>query len=472
MNALDDHFLVTALGTNLLSVDGLPGTYNGLAIDSRRVNEGAIFLALPGSKTDGHNFIDAAQTKGAKAIICQADWTGKPQANVTYYRVQNTFDALRALATARRGQLKGTVVAVAGSVGKTTTKEMIASLFASTFSKVVATEGSQNGFLGIPLTILNTPIDCQVLVIEIGIDAPGAMIQHLEMVRPDAGIVTAIAPEHLEQLKDMETVAHEENLSLRWVHEHSGVAVINMDDPYIAPLYDELNGGQLISFGFTRGPTKKHIGGQIIPHGSEEKLMISGLGIEDYTLPLPLSGVHNARNLLGAVAIARHFGLTPKALSAGISKFTPLEGRSVQKILPSGALIFCDYYNASPAAMLAAFDTVAGLAQKRGGRILACIADMLELGDEEEMLHRNLATPIIEHRFDTVLSVGTRMTWLIDELKKRGFVGQIVTFPSPASVGKYLLDHLQPTDVVLMKGSRSMKMEEAYKVLLSHNWES
>ena len=309
-------------------------------------------------------------------------------------------------------------------------------------------------------------------MIEIGIDAPGAMIQHLEMTRPDAGIVTAIAPEHLEHLKDMETVAYEENLSLRWIHEHSGVAAINLDDPYIAPLFDELIGGQVISFGFTQEPDRNHIRGQIISHNSEEKIMISGLGIENFTLPLPLAGVHNARNLLGAVAIAHRLGLSPKALSAGISNFTPLEGRSVENILPSGALIFCDYYNASPAAMLAAFDTVADLAQKRGGRIIACVADMLELGKEEESLHRKLAAPIIEHRFDSVLSVGSRMAWLIDELKNQQFVGQLGTFPNPASAGKYLLNELRPTDVVLIKGSRSMKMEEVYKVLSSHNWQS
>jgi UDP-N-acetylmuramoyl-tripeptide--D-alanyl-D-alanine ligase len=197
--------------------------------------------------------------------------------------------------------------------------------------------------------------------------------------------------------------------------------------------------------------------------------MISGLGLEDFTLNLPLSGVHNARNLLGAIAIARHFGLSPKALSDGISNFTPPEGRSVQKLLPNGALAFCDFYNASPAAMVAAFDTVADLAQKRGGRIIACIADMLELGEEEETLHRNLAIPIIEHRFDLVLSVGMRMTWLVEELKKRRFVGQVITFPNPTSAGKHLQGNLRPKDVVLIKGSRSMKMEETYKSLLSHN---
>ena len=250
----DDSFLVDALKDQLVQREGPDtGPYTGWAVDSRKVTDDAIFAALAGSQSDGHQFIAAACAKGAKAVLCRTDWTGHPPAGVTFYRVKDPFEALRLLGRKWRSKLQCPVIAVAGSVGKTTTKEMTAALLRGKFSRVTATKGSENGFLGIPLTLLRTPLDCQALVVEIGIDAPGAMAQHLEMVRPTVGLVTAIAPEHLEQLHDLETVAKEESLCLEWIANHGGPAIINGDDPFLSPLRHSLHARHPVAFGLDPG---------------------------------------------------------------------------------------------------------------------------------------------------------------------------------------------------------------------------
>jgi UDP-N-acetylmuramoyl-tripeptide--D-alanyl-D-alanine ligase len=464
-----DAFLVSALGDLLIGVEGTPGTYQGWAIDSRKVNGGDIFVALSGDKTDGHEFIEAAIKRGAKAILCRGNWSGPKSKSAAFYLVKDPFQAMQMVAKAWRAKLSCPVIAVAGSVGKTTTKEMTAALLRGAFTKVSATLGSENGFIGIPLTLLRAPLDCEALVVEIGIDAPGAMAQHLEMVLPDIGIVTSIAPEHLEQLHDLDTVAREENLCLEWISSHGGTAVINGDDPRICPLRHSLPEDRIVTYGLNDGSEEFDVIGKAIGSGPQGQLVVHGLGVDSLTMPSPLPGLHNARNLLGAFTIVRKLGLTPTQILGGLGTFKASEGRSLLKTLPSGTALYCDFYNASPASMEAAFATVAPLSQQRQGRRIAFLGDMLELGPTEEVLHRNLAASLIGYHFDMVLTVGPRMVALVDELKKRQFSGILRHDMDPAPLAHWLVPQLKASDVVLIKASRGMALERAYRVLSACN---
>jgi UDP-N-acetylmuramoyl-tripeptide--D-alanyl-D-alanine ligase len=468
MEGLNDLFVSEALRGALLSKEGSGGDFTKVVIDSRRVSTGSIFIAIPGDRVDGHSYIEAAQIAGARGIICHADWTVHPHAGVTFYRVNDTLAAFRQLASAWRSKVSQPVLAVAGSVGKTTTKEMLAALLRGRFATVGATQGSENGFVGIPLTMLRYQHNTGAFVIEVGIDEPGAMAQHMEVVRPSGGIVTAIEPEHLEKLGDLATVAREEALCLRWLAKSHGILAINCDDPWLAPLLDQLVSpkGKIVSYSLEeRLPASDtHLAGQC---AADAMLSVSGLGLHDVTMKVPLPGMHNARNLLGAVALARAVGLSAEEILRGLDSFVPPEGRSLAKQIPGGPLVHCDYYNASPASMAASFQTAALFQRGAGGQLIACLGDMLELGHLEESYHRALARDLIDLNYDAVYCAGHRMEWLKDELKKQEYRGILLWYPDSILLASDVAPKIRPADVVLVKGSRGMNMERVWHALSS-----
>jgi UDP-N-acetylmuramoyl-tripeptide--D-alanyl-D-alanine ligase len=304
--------------------------------------------------------------------------------------------------------------------------------------------------------------DHQAAVIEIGIDEIGAMEKHAELVAPTAALLTSIGPEHLEKLKDVPTVAREEAVLLRKVAASGGIVAVNLDDPYIRPLWDELPGPRKIGYALGDGPTPK---GSIY-HGRLTRNGLSISGQADFELPLPLPGRHNAMNLLGVASLAHAMGLSPAEILSGLTNFRGADGRSQVRELPGGPTVICDYYNASPPSVAAGLDLLAELSGGRRARF-ACLADMLELGSEEERFHRELAPRIITQRVENVFLFGQRMLGLADELRKRGFAGRLEHFPTRPDLARALAESARKGDVVLIKGSHSMKMEEVFQALQS-----
>lgn len=435
---------------------------NRVWTDSRTIAAGDLFVAYKGEVMDGHDFIAQAVERGCRAVLCEKYPSAAPQEGVDIFLVENTLESFRILAKTWRGFLGTNLIAVAGSVGKTTTKDILAAMLSGKWPKVLKTTGSQNGFFGIPMTLMELRDEHDAAVIEVGIDAPDAMLQHIDVVRPDVALVTAISEEHLEWLKDLKTIAYEENLILQETAQAGGVAIINLDDPWIKPMMESIKSSTKIGFTMQGSAGPQTLRGQLVDAG--EVLEVSGMNISKFSVPMPLPGEHNARNLLGAVAAALVVGVKPDEIKKGMESFAPSGGRSQMEKTPSGLQVLCDFYNANPASMKAAFE-VAKSSHKTGSLWL-CLADMKELGEQEEALHRDLAASILKLPKDTkILLYGERMNWLSDELRKQKFSGMLENFSSHETLGSHLKKHLQKNDFVLLKGSRSMKMERVWESL-------
>ncbi|MFZ9594860.1 MAG: UDP-N-acetylmuramoyl-tripeptide--D-alanyl-D-alanine ligase [Bdellovibrionia bacterium] len=464
--------------------------FTQVTTDSRQVTPGCLFVALSGEKYDGHDFISVAVERGARGILCRKGHPIVGTKEVSIFFVEDTLKAFRKLAAAWRKEFLIPMVVVAGSAGKTTTKELLAAILRGKWSSVLKTQGSQNGYVGIPMTLLELRAHHQAAVIEVGIDEVGAMQSHMNLVGAEYVILTAIGPEHLEKLQDVPTVAREEGLAILHVIKNQGTALINLDDPWIRPFGVTPNEGNkiLYSLGGQQGPSpevsaflERHSsasfsgGRSTIPGNfllgtlieSGKKLQISGMGREELSLPLPLMGSHNASNLLGAVAAAVALGLTPQEIQAGLKTFTGLEGRSQLKELSSGVSVLCDYYNAQPASVVAGLQLLKQLSleSSRKGATWACLGDMLELGPNEELFHRELAAPLMDLQVEHVLLYGPRMKALADELHRLKFSGHLSYHESHAELAREVIQKVRAGDVVLIKGSRGMKMETLWKAL-------
>lgn len=438
--------------------------FSAIVTDSRKITPGCLFIAIPGETFDGHDFIQSAMEKGAKGILSRQSHPALANApqDVCIFAVTDTLTAYREIAKAWRAHFKIPVAMVAGSNGKTTTKELLFALFQGKWERVLKTQGSQNGFVGIPLTLLELTNAHQAAVIEVGIDEPGTMKGHVDVVHPDVSVLTVIQPEHLEKLIDIDTVAREEGYALSETLSRNGMIAVNLDDTRIFPHFNTSSGTKL---GYTLEPTTPLPSPNIL-HGKIsadlKTLEVSSAGFKTVEkFPLPLPGKHNATNLLAAIAVATLVGLTPDEMRKGLARFNAPEGRSQVKTLNDGTKVICDYYNSQPASLKAGIELLRELSTQSERWL--CLADMLELGPNEEAFHREPAGWIESLGQANVLLYGKRMSWLQDELKKRGFRGKLMHFSTHADLAKELAQDAKPGATVLIKGSNSMKMGEVWK---------
>ena len=473
--------------------------FTQISTDSRQIRKGGLFVALSGERFDGHHFAMDALKTGATGFLLEKgrvpqellSHTSNKEAEKTVhiFEAENTLEALRKISHLWYLSLSLPTMVVAGSVGKTTCKEMLAALLSGRFNQVLKTQGSENGFLGIALTLLRLRKTHQAAVIEVGIDDIGAMQEHLNTLQPTAALVTAIGPEHLFQLKDLDTVAREEGLALEDTAHKGGMVIINLDDPYLAPYAKKLAEKDLICCTLQgnsqsySGPTddlahRNLLTGHIIhsAHG-QANLVLKGLKFENLSLPLPLPGEHNARNLLLAVAMARAIGqLSDPEILAGLEnfekEFEQAFGRSRLEQLDQ-TQVLCDYYNANPSSMQAALKTLKEISVK--GQAWACLGDMRELGKEEEKFHRELAPAVMDAELDQLILLGPLMRHLAEELKKKKFKGKVRHFPLDSSkrdkqdvyqeMAHLLKQELGDNDKLLIKGSRGLAMEKIWQLL-------
>lgn len=459
---MNSDFVSQALG---LPVPSSSHKFVSVTTDSRKIQPGCLFVALKGEKFDGHDFISSAIQAGATGILHQNGASLPAQAgSVAFFPVADTLEAYRKLGAEWRRKFQIPLIGIAGAHGKTTTKEILTAILRGRWPEVLKTEGSQNGFVGIPMTLLELRPAHGAAVIEIGIDEIGAMEKHLKIVQPTASLVTAIGPEHLERLVDVATVAREESLALSEVAAAGGCIAIALDDPWLEPLAGKIPKGQKIAYSLEG----RHAAGVETLNGELSadlrSLRLTGMGLDGLDLPLPLLGRHNAANLLAAAAMARAQGLSRDEITQGLKTFQGAYGRSEIRELPAGRNpVLCDYYNANPASVSAGLEL---LTQISGGKPRwACLADMLELGTEEEQFHRSLAPKLLDLGIEHVLLYGNRMKWLEAELKSKKYKGYLKHFTTHSELAHALRNGIKPRDAVMIKGSRSMRMEEVWKSL-------
>jgi len=421
---------------------------SGVSTDSRTIAPGDVFFALVGERFDGHQFLRQATEGGAMAVVIS---DGAAATLLTDYGgaiiiVADTTKALGDLAASYRRTLDCVVIAITGSCGKTSAKEMLGQVL-ETKLKGQRAESSFNNFIGVPLTIFRSEPDDDYLILELGTSAAGELRRLCEIARPDVGVVTCVGPAHLEALGRIEGVAQEKEDLVRAVGQ-AGLVVLNCDDPHVAAMADVAQ-APVCTFGVTDGDV---LADQIEPDARGIVFQLDS-GTE---VRLPVPGRHNVLNALAAVAVARHMGLAEETIVAALARYRSPKMRLVREELPGGVTLLDDAYNANPTSSLAALEVLC--IQEVEGRCVLVQGDMLELGEQSQSLHTRLGEAIAESEVDLLITVGveTKATSLAAAEK-----GELVRlhFDDSGSAAEEVVPLLVAGDVVLVKGSRGMALE-------------
>ena len=420
--------------------------------DSRTLEKSDVFFALKGPRYDGHDFIREAATKGAAWLVV-SDPDRVPPALKKNLRVTTVDDTLRAygdLARATRQKFKVPVVAVTGSCGKTTVKELIAHVLSKKF-RVLKSRGTENNLVGVPKTLLQLDASVEVAVLELGTNRPGEIAALSSIATPQIAVITQIGSSHLEGLKSMESVKAEK-LSILQSLERGGTILVNGQDPMLAGVKSGVH--RVLKVGFQSSCDTA--AEQIWCHEKG-----SSFTVEKNLMETPLLGRHNILNCLFAVVAARALGMGFSEIRMALADFRPPAGRlSLRET--DGIRFLDDSYNANPTSFRVALETLKEL-KGRGKKGIVC-GDMLELGPDEEKYHRELGAQMADQFPDFVIAVGSRCGALADEALKKGYDPQRMhAVKDSVEAGGILRQMVQPGDCVLVKGSRGMKMERIFQ---------
>ncbi|HHY33404.1 MAG TPA: UDP-N-acetylmuramoyl-tripeptide--D-alanyl-D-alanine ligase [Firmicutes bacterium] len=442
---------------------GPPGApvFSAVCTDSRNVVGGEIFFALTGAKFDGHDFAAQAVAKGARGIVASRfDKVAGLAASVPVVVVDDPLKALQRLARYHRCRLGIPVVAVTGSTGKTTTKDMAHSIFMERM-RSARTEENFNNEVGVPLTLLALDPRHEICVVEIGMRGKGQIRELAEIVRPDVGVVTNVGPSHVELLGSVENVALAK-AELVEALGPDGVAVLNADCEYTAAMKDKTC-AKAVFFGIDHDADVRASDIEVLGEAGTRFTM--SYGQRSFRVHVPVPGVHHVYDALAAGAAALVMGLDSFAVAQGLAHFEPSHGRSGMVETPRGFTVIDDTYNANPASMkaaLAALRDVAG-----GRRKIAVLGNMLELGEISAEAHRELGRAAVAHGCDVLVTVGDLARLAGEEALRLGKSPRHVVMCSTNAQAVNALDGLvEPGDVILVKGSRAMRMEEVVRALV------
>jgi UDP-N-acetylmuramoyl-tripeptide--D-alanyl-D-alanine ligase len=418
-------------------------SFTGIAIDSRTIREGELFVALKGSRADGHDYVISALEKGSGALVSLEQIT--PVKDKTLIFVHDTLKALQDIARHMRLKRDIPVVAVTGSNGKTTTKELIASIL-STQYRVLKNTGNLNNHIGLPVSLTGISDAVEVVVLEMGASGPGEIRALCDIANPNYGVLTNISPAHLEGFGDMETV-RKTKLELL---DYAGAAVVNADDAFMMDgIRDSGFQGLIVRYGISN---PADISASSISLHERGSVFLLHLGTDDVIEVSPkVSGMFNIYNLLAAASVGKLFAVEPENIKKAIDSFAGVPMRLEFTDL-DGMKIISDVYNANPASME---EAVKELVRIKKGRSIAVLGDMLELGSYGEDAHRRIGRLLAACKIDVFIAVGTLMGLAATE-----FQGDVYTLQTSVEAGRLLKTIWQQGDTVLIKGSRGMHMEK------------
>ena len=420
------------------------------SIDSRTVGAGQLFFAVKGERLDGHDFVVEALEKGAVAAVVRKDQLSRYPAQTRLLAVEDTLMALQTLATAVRKLWGKPLIGVTGSAGKTTTKETIAHVL-STHFRVLKSEGNFNNHFGLPLMLLKLEPEYEVAVIEMGMSHAGEIRALAKIAQPEIGVVTNVAPVHLEFFDSLAGIARAKYELVESLPA-GGVAVLNADDEYVSQFGRDFK-GRVVMYGTreTAGVQAKEI--QSMGTEGTEFDVVIGAVHEHATLPLV--GKHNVLNALAGVAVGLEHGLSPSEAIAALSTLTPADQRG--QVLQLGNItVINDCYNSNPKALAAMVDSLAAVPAKR--RIVVA-GEMLELGPAAEEMHRQAGAHIAEQKIDLLVGVRGLARAMVDAAKNSKGRAEFVA--SSEEAGRWLAREARDGDVVLLKASRGVKLENA-----------
>ena len=427
----------------------------GVSTDSRSAKEGDLFVPLVGFRFDGHDFITSAMQR------CAATLSDRPlEEKVPVVQVENTERAYGDIARGYRQSLNLHVVGVTGSVGKTTTKEMIASVMEQKYS-TVKTEGNHNNQIGLPRTVLDIGEDCQVAVLEMGMNHFGEMSYLTSIAHPDLAVITNIGSAHIEHLGSREGIL-KAKLEITEGLSRRGTLLLNGDEPLLWNLRGTLP-FKTIYFGI-KNPECDLCAKNIVSHDEGMSFHVEGLR-EEFEVYLPAPGLHNVYNALAAAAVGLLGSVEPSKIQRALGNFhnTGMRQKIYQK---DGFTIIEDCYNAGPESTEAALDILAGFRARAKGRCIAVLGDMLELGNRSAAEHYRIGR-IAAAKVDMLYTYGTNSERMVSGAITGGMKQKFVEhFDTHEDLAHMLKMRARPGDVILFKGSRGMRMEKALSLFL------
>ena len=436
-----------------------PADVVGVSTDTRALSAGALFVALKGERFDAHEFLAEAARGGASAAVVSEARAGDPSP-LPRLAVKDPLAALGAIARLHRLRHAIPVVGVTGSNGKTTTREMIAAILA-TRGPVLKTEGNLNNEVGVPLTLLGLGPEHRAAVIEMGMSNPGEIGRLAAIAAPQVGVVTLAAPAHLAGLGTVDRVA-DAKAELYLGLPEGGVAVVNADDARMLERARRC-GRRMVTFSAAKGRRGDVVVVEVTSQGADGLRFVLGIGNREVPVHIPgLVGAHNAQNAAAAAAAAIVLGCTDREIVRGLGEVRPVGRRLRVEALPSGVRLLDDCYNANPASMSAGLRTLVDLAAD-GGRPVAVLGDMLELGDFEAEAHRALGEEAARAGVRALATFGPRARAAAEAARAAG-LDAFHTEDLPALV-EWARAALRPGDVLLVKGSRGMKLERLVEAL-------
>ena len=428
-------------------------TFNAVSTDSRAVAAGELFIALRGENFDGHEFVAAARERGAVAAVVAADAAESlASVGLPLLVVADTRLALGALAAHWRSRFTLPLIAVTGSNGKTTTKEMIASILKTAFGDdVLVTPGNFNNDIGLPLTLLKLDSTHRAAIIEMGMNHPGEIAYLARIARPTVAVVTNAQRAHLAGMGSLESIAAEKGSIFEGL-DAAGTAVFNADDRWAELWRAQSANCRVLNFSFERAAP---LTGSYQVHGLENRLTISLAG-ETISVDLAMPGAHNARNALAAAAVAVAAGIAPAAVREGLAAFRGIKGRLQRRLGLNGSLLLDDTYNANPDSVRAGIDVLAATVGKK----ILVLGDMGEIGEMTAQFHDEIGGYAKSQGIDRLFAFGESAA-----LAALNFGAGGQHFKKIETLIEALVAELNPETTALVKGSRFMRMERVVNAI-------
>jgi UDP-N-acetylmuramoyl-tripeptide--D-alanyl-D-alanine ligase len=427
-----------------------------LCTDTRLLQPGDLYWALEGETFDGHDFCEQAIRKGAQAVVIGKDKL--PGLEVPSIRVADTLRALGDVANFLRHKSQARFVGITGSVGKTSTKELIRAAIGQVL-KTKATEGNLNNLIGVPKTLAEIEEDDQLAVLEMGIDRPGEMDRLSQIVEPEIGVITTIGESHLERLGTVEKVLEEKSKLLRGLPE-KGVAVVPHDSPFREELIASSK-APAVTFGTVEGADYYAASPKLRTRGCYGFLLKTPVGEGEVELSVP--GLHQVQAATAAAAVGVSVGVPLEKLIQGLQTFSGVPGRCELIELNRNISVIADHYNANPVSMAAALRLLETFLDRR--RVMVA-GEMWDLGVESPNFHHLVGNKIGKSGVDFLFAVGPRTRRLVQGARESGFPGnKIRWFESTDQAASDLARWLCEGDVVLVKGSRGMRLERVIESL-------
>ena len=417
-----------------------------ICTDTRKITAGCLFFALKGDNFDANTFAAQALEKGATYAVIDDE---KYKADSRFLLVDDTLVALQQLANYHRKQLKIPFIGLTGSNGKTTTKELINSVLSQKF-KTLATKGNLNNHIGVPLTLLETGHDFEVAIIEMGANHQKEIEMLCQICQPNFGLITNIGKAHLEGFGGIEGVKKGKGELYDYLQNHNGTVFINADSPALSEMARQRNFKKTISYGTGNN---SEIKGELLDNNPYLKIKWNYQN-QNHEVLSQLTGTYNFENVLAAIAIGLTFGLTPSEVNNGIAGYTPKNNRS-QITKTERNTIIGDYYNANPSSMVLAIENISKLNAPKKVLILG---DMFEVGETTEEEHQNVVKKASSYNFDQLIFIGK-------EFKKQSSNADALFFESTPQAYEYLKNNPITNALILVKGSRGMKLETLMELL-------